>query len=71
MKRFRLDAVDGGVPDGSADAEEPSEEDDSNHYLFRRALDLIQSSFEETTWRAFWRVVVDGKSPQETGEEWV
>jgi RNA polymerase sigma-70 factor (ECF subfamily) len=57
------------VPDVAGETEEPLNRDDSDHYLFRRALDLIQSSFEETTWRAFWRVVVDGKSPQETAEE--
>jgi RNA polymerase sigma-70 factor, ECF subfamily len=35
--------------------------------LFQRALALIQSEFAESTWRAFWGVVVDGRSPQEVG----
>ena len=30
--------------------------------LARRALELIQTDFEETTWRAFWRTAVDGQS---------
>jgi RNA polymerase sigma-70 factor (ECF subfamily) len=37
--------------------------------LFRRALDLIQSQFEERTWQAFWRVVVDGRTSREVAEE--
>jgi RNA polymerase sigma-70 factor (ECF subfamily) len=28
--------------------------------LYRRALELIKSNFEENTWRAFWRTTVDG-----------
>ncbi len=28
--------------------------------LCRRALDLAFCEFEDTTWRAFWRVVIDG-----------
>jgi RNA polymerase sigma-70 factor, ECF subfamily len=46
-------------------------EDESNHCqeLFRKALQLIQADFEERTWRAFWRVVVDGQRPQDVAEE--
>ncbi|MGH7201038.1 MAG: RNA polymerase sigma factor, partial [Planctomycetaceae bacterium] len=47
------------------DATESAVESD----LYRRALDLIRSEFEERTWRAFWRVVVDGLTPKEVGEE--
>jgi len=39
---------------GNADAE-PGE-------LFRRALGLIQTHFEERTWRAFWQTTIDGRS---------
>lgn len=46
--------------------EEAEEAHDQN--LFHRALALIQSEFEERSWRAFWGVVVDGRSPQEVGE---
>jgi RNA polymerase sigma-70 factor (ECF subfamily) len=31
--------------------------------LFHRALELIQSEFEERTWQAFWRIAVEGQSP--------
>jgi RNA polymerase sigma-70 factor (ECF subfamily) len=37
--------------------------------LFQRALSLIQSEFEERSWRAFWRVVVDGCPPQQVADE--
>jgi RNA polymerase sigma-70 factor (ECF subfamily) len=31
--------------------------------LFRRAVELLRSEFEERSWRAFWRVVVEGQRP--------
>jgi RNA polymerase sigma-70 factor (ECF subfamily) len=31
--------------------------------LYRRALDLLRPEFEERTWEAFYRTVVDGRSP--------
>ncbi len=31
--------------------------------LYRRALELVRSEFEEKTWTAFWRNVVDGQTP--------
>ncbi len=37
--------------------------------LHRQALELIQEEFREATWRAFWRVVVDGRPPAEVAEE--
>jgi RNA polymerase sigma-70 factor (ECF subfamily) len=52
----------------AATEEEPSE---NGRYgrLFHRALELIQSEFEERTWQAFWRVVVEGQSPQAVAHE--
>jgi RNA polymerase sigma-70 factor (ECF subfamily) len=49
--------------------EEGVEETELNHQLFHRALAIIQSDFEERTWRAFWRVVVDGQSPHDVAQE--
>jgi RNA polymerase sigma-70 factor (ECF subfamily) len=48
-----------------------ADDDASDHCqeLFHKALDLIQAEFEERTWQAFWRVVVDGRSPQDVGQE--
>lgn len=37
--------------------------------LARRALELLQTEFEPTTWQAFWHVVVDGKLPAEVAAE--
>lgn len=47
------------------------EEDETplRNALFHEALQLIRSEFREPTWKAFWLVAVDGKSPQEAGGE--
>ncbi|MHC4180250.1 MAG: RNA polymerase sigma factor, partial [Planctomycetota bacterium] len=37
--------------------------------LFQRALKLIQSEFQQRTWKAFWRVAVDGCSPADVADE--
>ena len=37
--------------------------------LFQRAIEMIRTSFEDKTWQAFWRVVVDGRSTQEVADE--
>jgi RNA polymerase sigma-70 factor (ECF subfamily) len=31
--------------------------------LYRRALDLVRSEFEDRTWQAFWLTAVEGRSP--------
>lgn len=54
------------VPEADDEAAEPNT---SYQQLFHRALELIQTEFEERTWRAFWLVVVDGRAPQAVGEE--
>jgi len=48
-----------------ADADEPPFEDAPNGLagVCRRALNLIRNEFEETTWQAFWRAVVDEQNP--------
>ena len=56
------------IPEAAWEDEAP-EADANQHRLFHRALELIQSEFEERSWRAFWRVVVDGRSPQDVGQE--
>jgi RNA polymerase sigma-70 factor (ECF subfamily) len=46
-------------PDDSRDPAPPEEID----ILYRRALELIVTDFEDNTWKAFWRVVVEGQRP--------
>lgn len=37
--------------------------------VFHRAVGLVRDQFEERTWRAFWRVAVEDRSPTEVAEE--
>jgi RNA polymerase sigma-70 factor (ECF subfamily) len=55
-----------GVADAAADEDDPVEEMDG---LRRRALELVRGEFEERTWQAFWRTVVEGRSPVELAAE--
>lgn len=57
------------VPEVTRNLVESFDENDADHSLFHRALELIKACFEETTWQAFWGVVVDGRSPQDVAEE--
>jgi RNA polymerase sigma-70 factor (ECF subfamily) len=57
------------LPD--VDGDEEPEANEAYQQLFERALKLIQTEFEERSWRAFWGVVVDGRSPQDVAEELV
>jgi RNA polymerase sigma-70 factor (ECF subfamily) len=36
--------------------------------VVRRAIDLMQTEFEETTWRAFWQTAVEGRSGADVAE---
>ncbi|MDR3633227.1 MAG: sigma-70 family RNA polymerase sigma factor [Isosphaeraceae bacterium] len=54
------------APSGSGSA--PSDEDWDGEFL-RRALDVVRPDFEERTWQAFWRTVVDGQPPVEVAVE--
>lgn len=54
------------VPDTPLDETDPVEEERD---LYRRALDLVRDEFEPATWRAFWRVAVDGLTAPEAADE--
>jgi RNA polymerase sigma-70 factor (ECF subfamily) len=56
----RLLQVPGDNPDESYPQQGAALQD-----LYRRALRLIQTEFEERTWRAFWRLAVEGQLPAE------
>lgn len=73
-----------GQPVGSGDsnaqqrlAEEPSPEPDLQavweqefqQHLFRVAADQVRDSFAPTTWQAFWKTAVEGKSAAEVAAE--
>jgi RNA polymerase sigma-70 factor (ECF subfamily) len=45
------------------------EEAEYQHYLARRALRLMQTEFEPTTWKACWEQVVSGRSGAEVAAE--
>jgi RNA polymerase sigma-70 factor (ECF subfamily) len=47
-------------------SEPPAAEDDA---VWRRALEIVGAEFEDPTWRAFWRTVVDGQSPASVANE--
>lgn len=44
-------------------------ESEYREHLVGRALELIQVDFHETTWRAFWEVVVEGRPPVEVARQ--
>ena len=37
--------------------------------VYHRALNLVRSQFEDRTWKAFWRVVIEDRSPAEVAAE--
>jgi RNA polymerase sigma-70 factor, ECF subfamily len=56
------------VPEVDWDDDGP-EESALEHQLLHRALANIQNDFEDRTWRAFWRVVVDGQPSPDVAQE--
>jgi RNA polymerase sigma-70 factor, ECF subfamily len=59
------------VADPAAEDEGAAAHDDEGEIrqLLRVALEQIRGQVHPQTWQAFWRVVVEGKSPEEVGEE--
>lgn len=53
------------APDSLADLEE----EESRGFLVRRALQLMQTDFTETTWKACWETTVGDKAPAEVADE--
>jgi RNA polymerase sigma-70 factor (ECF subfamily) len=48
-----------------AEADIPDDPEEEVGGLYRRALELVRSEFEERTWNAFWRTAVEGQSPSD------
>ncbi|CAN5525230.1 sigma-70 family RNA polymerase sigma factor [soil metagenome] len=49
--------------------EQPDATEERYDVLFHTALTLIKAEFQERTWLAFWRVVVEGRTPQAVAVE--
>jgi RNA polymerase sigma-70 factor (ECF subfamily) len=56
-------------PEAPEDCETADEEVSERKYVLRRALEIVQKEIEPRTWDAFWRVVVDERSPAQVAEE--
>ena len=67
--RFSQMPADDSSDETPSDSTNESSEEEIYNDLFLRALNLIRDNFAERTWQAFWRVVVDGKTPNEVAEE--
>lgn len=66
------DALDGLAlldADASGASETKSQREEEESLLFRRAMDLMRTEFEEKTWQAFWQVIVDGRRPADVGRD--
>ncbi len=46
-----------------------AEQEQEISLVVRQALDLVRATVQPATWDAFWRVVVDGESPQQVAAE--
>lgn len=55
--------------DGSSASASSVEDEGDKRAIVRRIMSIMRGSFEKNTWQAFWRVVVDGCSPDEVATE--
>ena len=44
-------------------------EADFNRHLAKRALEIMKEEFQPTTWKAFWEIVVEGRTPEDVAKE--
>lgn len=56
------------VPDSTDDSSK-SELTEEKGVLYRMAVELMKTDFENNTWSAFWRTVIDGLSAREVADE--
>ena len=57
------------LPEDLTEATSAGEDDASEHEILHRALALIRVEFAETTWQAFWRTTVEGRSTDQTAAD--
>ena len=55
--------------DGSSASASSVEDEGDKRAVVRRIMSIMRGSFEKNTWQAFWRMVVDGCSPDEVATE--
>ena len=68
--RQRVPAETAGLDEVAApDGLEAFEEAEYRRHLVGRALELMQTDFQPTTWKAFWEFVVNGRSAAEVAAE--
>jgi RNA polymerase sigma-70 factor (ECF subfamily) len=60
--QFRMNQLEALEPTAQSEAEDTKE-------LYHRAINLIRTDFEDTSWRAFFRTAVDGLSATEASQE--
>ena len=58
----------GQISTPAQDADDSSNAEETG-MLYRRALELMQWDFEERSWQAFWRVVIEGQNPKEVAAQ--
>jgi RNA polymerase sigma-70 factor (ECF subfamily) len=47
----------------------PTAEAEELYILYHKAVELIQTDFEERTWQAFWKVVIEGRAPADVAAD--
>jgi RNA polymerase sigma-70 factor (ECF subfamily) len=57
------------IPEQPLEVTQDEEESAAWHALLHRGLQTVKCEFEPKTWSAFWRVVVDGRTPDEAALE--
>jgi RNA polymerase sigma-70 factor (ECF subfamily) len=70
-KRRGAPATGGALPPEHSAPPEGAEEAGAEEVgiLYRRALELLRREFEERSWQAFWRVVIDGQKPRDVAAD--
>jgi RNA polymerase sigma-70 factor, ECF subfamily len=67
--RRAASSLEADVPFNEPGAPEALEADDHRQYVAERALRLMKSAFEPTTWKACWETIVGGQSPGQVASE--
>ena len=57
------------VPDSAPSPDDEAEDEAAASEVYRRALGVIRSAFEERSWIMFWRTAVEGRTPTEVAAE--